>query len=119
MLGIPIEDFENFRSPDPNDRAFCSKQDRVKLWLDKLRERAKHKEFSFPYHSLFDMTSNMMSNNPDDRPTAKEVHSTFPPNSCVDVPGEGPMLRLTRSCCQEPQELTELSDRMIQPGRMS
>jgi serine/threonine protein kinase len=88
-LGIPIEDFENFRSPDPNDRAFCSKQDRVKLWLDKLRERAKYKEFSFPYHRLFDTISKMMSNNPDDRPTAKEVHSAFPPNSCVDVPGEG------------------------------
>jgi serine/threonine protein kinase len=76
-LGIPIEDFENFRSPDHNDRAFCKTQDRVRLWLIKLRELATRKKSSLPYHSLLEMLSKMMSNTPDDRPTAKEVLLTF------------------------------------------
>lgn len=89
MLGIRIEDFESFRSPDPSDRAFCSKLDRVMLWLDKLRERAKHKIVHFSCHNLFDMIPKMMSINPNNRPTAKEVHLALSPKSCIDVPDEG------------------------------
>jgi serine/threonine protein kinase len=93
-FGIPIEEFENFRSSDPSDRAFYSKQHQVKLWLAKLQERAQQLGYSFSYLNPYGTIWNMISNSPEDRPTAKQLESAFPANSCCGVPsnesGVGP-----------------------------
>ena len=78
-----LSDFADFRVTDLGDKSFHATLKKINQWISMLHEEQERKKCSDQAHSIpFNMIRKMLSEDPEDRPTAHEVWLRFPKCTC-------------------------------------